>query len=134
MSHGLGNPPRGHRQHSSLRYVFYLFLNKSRNIPKFSKVCLTPFPFKEKPILVPIVANQKKSKENFSSYQNKGEKSIQHSFCSQWLEVQATSTQAFSGAANLFPWELHSTSESNCHSFELCLSICALSQFILYIC
>lgn len=92
MSHSLGNLPRGHRQHSSSRYLFYLFLNKSINIPKFSKVCLTPFPFKEKPMLVPIVANQKKSKKNFPFTKTKDEKSIQHSFCSHWLEVVVRGT------------------------------------------
>ena len=44
----------------------------SAGIPSFAKVRLTPLDFQDRPILVPVFANRKKSKEDFT-FTKKGE-------------------------------------------------------------
>ena len=62
-------------------------------IPHFSKVHFTSLRFHERPTLVPILANQKKSEENFHSE---------------------------SGSTKLLPRKLQSASQASSHySFEL---------------
>lgn len=83
-----------------------------------------PLCFDERPMLAPVSANQKK----FKKMQK------QHSeFALQQISIEAVYTFSNKfGITKLLPWEL--CTGLNYDNFELFVSVCALSQFILCIC
>lgn len=77
--------------------------------------------FYKRPMLVPVFTNQKKSREDFRSCKKKSKSthSIQHLFCSEPL--------AQGGPTRLLP--RNHTQRLSIRT--VCVSVCALSQFIL---
>ena len=86
--------------------------------PSFQKFTLYHFTFNEKPALVPLFVNQKKS-EDVCFYEKKvtRENSFQHLFCKGLLERH----HAPQALPRTFPRHSTSISASSHHSSELCL-------------
>lgn len=108
-------------------------LNPDTSIPYFSKVCIMPLLFYQRPTLVPIFINRRKSEQGFIYTKKvKSENSTQHLFCSKQLHRQCT-PRSESGTSNLLLQDLHSASQHPVTSFD-CVSICALSQGLFCVC
>ena len=93
------------------------------DIPCFSRVRLTPLGFCGRPTLVPVFANQKKSKEDCCFY---GKKALGVSFAGAVSYRGRTHLEQPLQAPSL--GTTHSLSASRCHSSELCLG-----AFVLYL-
>lgn len=93
------------------------------SIPCFSQVDVMPLPFYERPSLVPVSTNQKKSEENFHFHKKaKSKNSVQGLFCSEPLQRHHRPQEMRVVSPDSFPKNyILSVSTSSCHSFELCL-------------
>lgn len=118
----------------ALLNTFMQLLIYIQSIPAFSK----PLCFYKRSALILVFANLKQCKKDFHFYKKvKSQNTVQHLFCRELLEaVHTPSTESGQHPlpASSFPGTTLSISTSSCHSFELPLSVCALSQFILCIC
>lgn len=109
-------------------------LNPDTSIPYFSKVCIMPLLFYQRPTLVPIFINRRKSEQGFIYTKKvKSENSTQHLFCSKQLHRQCT-PRSESGTSNLLLQDLHSAFSASSHQFWLCEYLCLISGFVLCVC
>lgn len=108
------------RQQSS-----YLYNKWNTGFPYYQKVWVTALCFYERPTLVPVFANTKKSEEDFCFYREKVKITFSMFLLPQARIEAARATSRGSGAAMLLPQDLHSAmrvTALSCVSEHLCFS------------
>ena len=105
---------------------------ESRTPPLF-QVCFTSFFFLEKRTL-PVFAHWKKSKDYVHFYEKRHSVKIAFSTALQWAIIEVAHAQRNENSAHkTLPWEPHSAPQPQAAMALNCVTVCALSQFILCI-